>query len=338
MRSLRLVALSDDGKSFLLAVDGDAVDGETFELPIDDRVRAAARGDSRRLTQIDVDLGTELPPRVIQSRIRAGETPEQVAAASGTRVERIMRFAHPVLQERERVAQQAQEARVRLSEGSPTTTLQRFMSDRLRLLDSDIEAVQWDAHRNDDGAWLVTGAWRAGDKSGTTRWTFDVPARIVTPYDAATTDFAEGTRLVRVVPDVPLGLATAPSHRSRPVSVLRENKRSEDTARDDDDPSGPDADGHSTDVLPPEALSGDSSPDLAPGFPAGPSPADEHVRDVHPPNGFADGDRSVESLLDEVAEHDTVVLARPDGDSDSDDPRVRIPAWEDIVFGVRRHR
>jgi hypothetical protein len=338
MRTLRLVALSDDGKSFLLAADGG--DGETFELPIDDRVRAAARGDSRRLTQIDVDLGTELPPRIIQSRIRAGETPEEVAAASGTRVERIMRFAHPVLQERARVAEQAQEARVRLSEGSPTTTLQRFMSERLRLLDTDIDAVRWDAHRNDDGAWLVTGAWRAGDKSGTTRWTFDMPARIATPYDAATTDFAEGTRLVRVVPDVPLGLATAPSHRSRPVSVLRDNKRSDGSAHaaDDDDP-GPDDDGHSTDVLPPEVLNGDLdlAPDV-PGLPGGLSAGDEHVRDVHPPQGFADSDRSVESLLDEVAEHDTVVLARPDGDSDSDDPRVRIPAWEDIVFGVRRHR
>ena len=97
MRTLRLVALSDDGKSLILTVDGaDAAEGEKFELPIDDRLRAAARGDARRLTQIDVDLGTELPPRVIQSRIRAGETPEQVAAASGTRVERIMRFAHPV--------------------------------------------------------------------------------------------------------------------------------------------------------------------------------------------------------------------------------------------------
>ena len=101
MRTLRLVALSDDGKSLVLAAEGsDGAEGERFELPIDDRVRAAARGDARRLTQIDVDAGVELPPRVIQARIRAGETPEQVAASSGTRVERIMRFAHPVIQER----------------------------------------------------------------------------------------------------------------------------------------------------------------------------------------------------------------------------------------------
>jgi hypothetical protein len=177
MRTLRLVALSDDGKSVILAADGpDAGDGgERFELPIDDRLRAAARGDARRLTQIDVGLGTELPPRVIQARIRAGETPEQVATASGTRVERIMRFAHPVIQERARIAEQAREARVRLSEGSPSVALQQFMNERLRLIDSDMDAVSWDAFRSDDGTWQVTGAWRAGDKAGTTRWSFDLP-------------------------------------------------------------------------------------------------------------------------------------------------------------------
>ena len=70
MRRLRLVALSDDGQSVVLAVEGPDGETEKFELPIDDRLRAAARGDARRLTQIDVDLGTELPPRIIQARIR----------------------------------------------------------------------------------------------------------------------------------------------------------------------------------------------------------------------------------------------------------------------------
>ena len=326
MRTLRLVALSDDGKSLILAVDGeDAEHGERYALPIDDRVRAAARGDARRLTQIDVDRGTELPPRVIQSRIRSGETPEQVAAATGARVERIMRFAHPVLQERERVAEQAREARVRLSEGTPTVVLHRFMTERLRLIDTDLDAVGWDAYRDDDGTWVVTGTWRAGDKSGTTRWAFDIPARTVTPLDAATMDFAEGTRLVRVVPEVPVGLPATPVHRaSRPVSMLRDEVRVDDrfatgpvvgndTRTDDDDV-------HLTDDLSHLAGLGD-----------------DDVRDVHPTDGRPDGRRDVDALLDEVAEHDTVVLG-PSPDEECEDPRARIPAWEDIVFGVRRNR
>jgi hypothetical protein len=313
MRTLRLVALSDDGKSVILSAGGpDAGDGgERFELPIDDRLRAAARGDARGLTQIDVDLGTELPPRVIQARIRAGETPEQVATASGTRVERIMRFAHPVIQERARIAEQAQDARVRLSEGSPSVPLHQFMTDRLRLIDSDLEAVTWDAYRSDDGTWQVTGAWRAGDKSGTTRWSFDLPSRTVAPSDAATTDFAEGTRLVRVVPDVPAGLASTPVQRG--VTVVREPARAHDDLVHDT---------VTPDVLPSDLIAHD----------------DERVRDVHAATGTPDDDRSIDALLEEVAEHDTVVLGRSAEEVEGEDPRARIPAWEDIVFGVRRHR
>jgi hypothetical protein len=304
MRTLRLVALSDDGRSLILSAESaDADGGERFLLPIDDRVRAAATGDARRLTQIDVDAGTELPPRIIQARIRAGETPEQVAAASGTRVERIMRFAHPVIQERARVAEQAREARVRLSEGSPTVALQQFMGDRLRLLDTHIDAVTWDAHRTDDGTWQITGTWTAGEKSGTTRWSLDLPSRTVSPADAATTDFAEGTRLVRVVPEV--------LPRARAVSFVREEPplpRDEDLIHDTVVPTGFEILGHDT---------------------------DDDVRDVHPPVGSPD---DVQALLDEVAEHDTVVLGRSVEDREAEDPRARIPAWEDIVFGVRRHR
>ncbi|MGY1747417.1 septation protein SepH [Blastococcus sp. SYSU D00695] len=294
MRTLRLVGLSDDGSSLVLAAEGvePGDEGERFELPVDDRVRAAARGDARRLGQIDVDLGMSLPPRVIQARIRAGETPEQVAEAAGVRVERVLRFAHPVLQERERVAEQAREARVRLSDGSFAPPLQQFMAERLRLLGTDLDAVRWDAARPSDGVWHVTAAWQAGAKSGVTRWVYDVPGRTVTPADAGTTDFAEGTRLVRVVPDVPAGLPASPLHRSRPVSMVTEQVT--------------------------------------------PEPA-EPVRDVVPPDGTPTR-RAHDPVpdLDEIAEHDTVVLGRTDGEDE--DPRARIPAWEDIVFGVRKHR
>ncbi|MGY1621170.1 septation protein SepH [Geodermatophilus sp. SYSU D00965] len=309
MRTLRLVALSDDGRSLVLALDGaePGEEGERFELPIDERVRAAARGDARRLGQIDVEIGVSLPPRVIQARIRAGETPEQVAQASGIRVERIMRFAHPVLQERERVAEQAREARVRLSDGTPAVPLQQFMSERLRLLGADLDAVRWDAFRAADGTWQVTAAWQAGAKSGVTRWAYDIPARTVTPVDAATTDFAEGTRLVRVVPHVPAE-RPAPVHRGRPVAVV------------------PDEDG----VAAPASSSRLASDEDA---------DDEHVRPVLPQDVRTGERRTDASFDDDIAEHDTVVLGRPGGDGDDDeDPRARIPAWEDIVFGVRRHR
>ncbi|MBB3676674.1 septation protein SepH [Modestobacter versicolor] len=320
MRSLRLVALSEDGEHLVLVADApdSTDDGERFELPVDDRLRALLRGDAPQQPAAPAD---DLPPRVIQARIRAGESPEQVAHSSGTKVERIMRFAHPVLQERARVAEQARDARVRLSEGTPSVPLEQFMSERLRLLGADLDAVRWDAHRSEDGTWQVRAAWRAGHKSGTTRWSYDIPARTVTPVDATTMDFAEGTRLVRVVPDVPVGLPAAPISR-RSVSVLHdadeltdaEELDPEDRPADEDDAEVRNvvpADGNPVDVL----LSGDDGPDAAP-RPAYASPYDDEI----------DPDTQ-----------DTVVLGRL-ADGETEDPRARIPAWEDIVFGVRRHR
>ncbi|WP_245817406.1 septation protein SepH [Geodermatophilus saharensis] len=307
---LRLVGLSEDGRNLVLALDGGdgTDDGERFELPIDDRVRAAARGDTRRLGQMEVDGG--LSPRVIQARIRAGETPEQVAAASGTRVERIMRFAHTVLQERARLAEQAREARVRLSEGVPGAPLQQFMAERLRLLGADLDAVRWDAARSDDGAWVVTAAWRAGAKEGTTHWVYDVPARTVAPLDAATRDFAEGTRLVRVVPGVPAERPVLPVHRAaavpeRPV------------------PERPVAERPVPERPAPERSAADRGPGPADHSPAGP-PAERRTD-------------AAELTDDEIAEHDTVVLRTGETDGEDEDPRARVPAWEDIVFGVRRN-
>jgi hypothetical protein len=167
------------------------------------------------------------------------------------------------------------------------------MSQRLRLIGGDPDALRWDSYRGDDGNWVVTAAWKAGGKSGTTHWTYDIAARTVAPADAATTDFAEGTRLVRVVPEVPAGpSAAAPV--PRPVTVVRED-----------------------DVPPPEPV----------------AEVEEHVRDVAPD----DGSPALDPLDDpELAEHDTVVLGRTG--EEPEDPRARIPAWEDIVFGVRRHR
>jgi hypothetical protein len=109
---------------------------------------------------------------------------------------------------------------------------------------------------------------------------------------------------------VPAGLAATPSRRG--VSVVRDTRADDDVVHDTITP----------DVLPSDLAELD----------------DGRVRDVHAATGTPDEDRSIDALLDEVAEHDTVVLGPTGDDPSDDDPRARIPAWEDIVFGVRRHR
>jgi hypothetical protein len=216
MRTLRFVELAEDGRTLILAPDvPQAIDsGERFAVPVDERLRAASRGDVSRLGQIEIDVGADLPPREIQTRIRAGESTEQVAAASGMRLDRVERYAYPVLQERFRMVEQAQTARVRLRDNEPAVPLAEFAVERLAVMGASDSG--WDACRSGPN-WEIRLAWRSGHRSGTTRWEYDLATRSVSPLDAETSEFAEGTRLVRVANED--GADELSEHITTPLSI-----------------------------------------------------------------------------------------------------------------------
>ena len=100
-----------------------------------------------------------LRPRDIQARIRAGETPEAVAEAARTTLEKVMPYAAPVLAEREHVAERALRASIRRPAGEPSAgtsrTLGEAVGSRLRGMNVDPDTVVWDAWRRED-----PNAWR----------------------------------------------------------------------------------------------------------------------------------------------------------------------------------
>ena len=110
MHELRLVAVSEDGTYAVLVVPGR---GGRFSLPIDDRLRAVARGQFSRLAQYEIEVESPLRPKEIQERIRAGESADEIADAAGVPIERVRWFEGPVLAERAYKAQEAQSAMVR---------------------------------------------------------------------------------------------------------------------------------------------------------------------------------------------------------------------------------
>ena len=69
MQELRFVAVSEDGSYAVLAIPGRS---GRFMLPIDDRLRAVARGQFSRLAQYEIEVENPLRPKEIQARIRAG--------------------------------------------------------------------------------------------------------------------------------------------------------------------------------------------------------------------------------------------------------------------------
>src|ERR1700685_3785802 len=156
MQELRFVAVSEDGSYAVLAIPGRS---GRFMLPIDDRLRAVAKGQFSRLAQYEIEVENPLRPKEIQARIRAGETVEEIADAAGIPVERVRWFEGPVLAERAYMADQAQIASVRrrgdAAPSTPGPRLGEIVTERLEALGSDPEVAQWDAKKRGDGSWQV---------------------------------------------------------------------------------------------------------------------------------------------------------------------------------------
>ena len=161
MREVKLVGLDADGKYIICEGDDPA---EQFRLPADDRLRAALRDGVAAPDQpkLDIEVTNMLSPKEIQAKIRAGASVEQVAAASGSDVARIRRFAHPVLLERFRAAELATAAHPVLGDGPSVLTLLETVSTALVARGLDPDGLSWDAWRNEDSRWTVQLAWKVG--------------------------------------------------------------------------------------------------------------------------------------------------------------------------------
>jgi hypothetical protein len=179
-QDLTLVGLTDDGTKLVLVSDS----GEEFRLVVDAKLRAALRGDHARLGQLEITMESALRPRDIQARIRAGETPESVAAAASTSIDRIMGYATPVLAERAHIADRAQRASLRRKGGEGSTrVLGDAVAERLRSRNVDPATVDWDAWRREDGRWTLVADYRSGETTRHAEFVFDAPGRYVVAED-----------------------------------------------------------------------------------------------------------------------------------------------------------
>lgn len=177
MRDLKVVGLDVDGRHILLGDDSlssQSPASDTFRLRINDKLRAAVRGDKARLdqTQMDIEVTSVLRPKDIQARIRAGASVEQLAKSAGVEISRVERFAHPVLLERARAAELAGAAHPVLADGPSVLTLIETVTTSLVARGLSTEATSWDAWRNEDGRWTVQLAWKAGRSDNVAHFRF----------------------------------------------------------------------------------------------------------------------------------------------------------------------
>ena len=192
MRELKIVGLDLDGKHIICEGDNPA---DKFKIRVDDRLRAALRGDGARVAQthIDIEVTNMLSPKEIQARIRSGASVEQLAEANGVDIARVERFAHPVLLERSRAAELATAAHPVLTDGPAVLTLLESVTSSLVARGLNPDNCSWDAWRNEDGRWTVQLGWKAGRSDNVAHFRFCPGAHggTVTAVDDAATELID---------------------------------------------------------------------------------------------------------------------------------------------------
>ena len=134
-----------------------------------------------------------LSPRDIQARIRAGASPEVVAAETGWPLDKVERYAGPPLAERAYIAERAQGVEIRRTGGSVR------LGEAVALVVGvdDARAIRWDALRRSDGRWIVTATLPKASGRSAASWTFDPAGPNVHPVD-------EPARFLMGVSDEPI--------------------------------------------------------------------------------------------------------------------------------------
>ena len=226
MRELTLIGLDVDGKHVIFE-GGDPAD--KFLVRVDDRLRAAVRGDRTRFGQkSENEVKGVLRPKDIQARIRAGSSVQELAESSGVDVSKIERFASPVLLERQRAAEMATAAHPVLADGPAVETLKETITTALASRGHSAQNTNWDAWRTDDGRWTVRMGWQAGLSENFAHFRFTPGAHggTVTAIDEAASelidpDFERPLRPVAAIAQLEFEeIAAAPVPAALPVAIV----------------------------------------------------------------------------------------------------------------------
>lgn len=190
------------------AIVVEAEDGERFQLTLDEALRGAVGAAEPVATPAPprraAGNGTPLTPREIQTRVRAGESPQDLADDSGTSLDKIMRFAYAVVEERARVADEARRARARRDGDGNLVPFGETVDSRFTAASIVAQSVEWDSFRRPDGSWVVSAAWATDGTERRAHWAFSLTTRTVLPLDQVSSDLLSDRPLrpvVRAVPD-----------------------------------------------------------------------------------------------------------------------------------------
>ncbi|MEU6608874.1 septation protein SepH [Streptomyces shenzhenensis] len=342
MPELRVVAVSNDGTRLVLK----AADATEYTLPIDERLRAAVRGDRPRLGQIEIEVESHLRPRDIQARIRAGATAEEVAQLAGIPVDRVRRFEGPVLAERAFMAERARKTPVRRPGENSGPLLGEAVQERLLLRGAEKDTVQWDSWRRDDGTWEVLLVYRVASEPHSASWTYDPPRRLVQAVDEeARSLIGESDDLAVPEPSFPFvpRIARLPRDRALDRSHDRERPSLPGPAPEPGEESAGERDSLTSLLEAVPSFRGDMVVPERPTAEPAEEPVAEPAAEEPPAPAASAGSAYADVLMPRsVGSHRDRLIGATDRQAEADGVRpgrrAAVPSWDEIVFGTRRKK
>lgn len=170
-KPVRLVGRSRDGQRVILADEN----GQHFTLELTDNVRSVINAPILRVTnggaiEYADENDAPLTPKLIQQRIRSGESLDSIARSGRLDFTAVERFAGPVLLERQHIAEQAQQTLMRKGDGQ---TLGALVTDRLLQRGVAPETIEWDSWKRDDGKWMISAQYPSSEGALQALWVLD---------------------------------------------------------------------------------------------------------------------------------------------------------------------
>ncbi|RNE48641.1 septation protein SepH [Corynebacterium alimapuense] len=173
-------------------------------------------------------------PRDIQGRIRGGATVTELAEEMGVAESRVEPFAHPVILERERIADLAKQSHPVREDGPAKLTLWEVLAAAFAARGNSVADSSWDAYREPGGSWVIRVQWSAGRSENEAEWTL-----INHASSSATTEPRNAIAADLTDPDFIQPVRTL-------TSVGRGNRYEEDYDGDESDDQPHEGDGETT--------------------------------------------------------------------------------------------
>lgn len=177
-RDLRLIGRSEDG----VYLELEDQEGNSFALRISDNLKSVIN--APRLTSVSpIDDRPSYTVKDIQNRLRSGESMDAIARTTDWPLEKIEKFAGPILQERAYVIDTA--LKTSITKDKKSQTLGEITNRQLAEHGANLEEVEWNTYRNIDGSWNLVVHYPTRSGVSQANWNFDLANRVIDPVDDA---------------------------------------------------------------------------------------------------------------------------------------------------------